>query len=410
MKKFIFVLSGLLFTTLSFAQRKLILPEQTENIFPRWVNGDRDFWGHGPILSGNVSVAIADGKAQLIAFINLRLEEDGGDHSAATINETRLIYNAPAGKQIRSIITPTSLTSNWNQKLKYSENRIHGPRNTPVSELRVRGDGESKDIGNDTKDDSYIAVKFGPMVIELEPLSSGIREVTLNKSLFGGVLNDKFRGSHGKINTYGPRHGNSWFKPHDAWIKFPDAIRRDTLFFTDLKEILISPRRYNYNDIRLQSITARPSGKYLMISVNWEGDGKELIGHCVNDIGCGFGSPSVQLDDLKILIKVRPFTSGGKLTFDPGDVQVGFSYKYSADCGILTELCKEIFKDPLQNALFMTKFRLADVLNAPDTRNQIANALTTGVLQYVRTIGHFPTASQVIGVKDVGNNIVFLCR
>ena len=97
-------------------------------------------------------------KVRLSDFTTLRREETEGDRSAAKINETRLIYNAPAGKQIRSIINPASTTSEFNTKLpKGGLNRVNpSSRNTPVYYLMVNGDGESKDIGNNTNDDSYV--------------------------------------------------------------------------------------------------------------------------------------------------------------------------------------------------------------------------------------------------------------
>lgn len=411
MKKMLTAMALIFFAITSFSQRTLIAPINTQRIFPQWVGGDRDFWGHGPRVFGDVRVEVSQGKAQIIAFINLTMEETEGDKSTATIDETRLIYSAPAGKQIKAIIVPTSLNTHFDFKLSRGGlSRMNATRGGPVSHLMVNGDGESKDIGNNTNDDSHITVYFAGMVIELEPLPSGMREISLSKSVFGGVLRDKLNGTTGKINTYGPRHGDSWFKERDSWIKFPNEIRRDTMFLSDLREILISPRRYNYNEIRLQSIGARPNNQYLQISVNWESDGPELRGECVNDIGCGFGSPSVQLDDLKILINVRPAASGGNLTYDSKDIQVEFSYKFGADCGILSDLCKEIFKDPLESSLFRSRFLMAAILRADVTRNEIAGALTSGVLNYVRTIGGFPAASQILDVRDNGNNMVVRCR
>lgn len=117
MKKLLVCIIFMCTTMIVFSQRTLVAPINQQRIFPEWVQGDRDFWGHGPLVSGTVRVVVSEGKGQLIAFINLRLEETEGDRSAAEINETRLIYNAPAGKQIRSIINPASTTSEFNTKL-----------------------------------------------------------------------------------------------------------------------------------------------------------------------------------------------------------------------------------------------------------------------------------------------------
>ncbi len=395
-----------------FSQRTLVAPVNPSRIFPEWTGGDRDFWGHGPLVSGSIRVVVTEGKTQIIAFINLRLDEAGDGDSKSEINETRLIYSAPEGKQINAITYPAALISNFNTKLaKGGLNRVVPTGNTgPVSHLIVNGDGESKDIGNNTNDDSYVNIHFRGFVVMLEPLTTGIREINIPKTILASTIQGKLRGTTGKLNTYGPRNGDSWFKPRDSWIKFPGDIRRDTMFFDQMQEVLISPRRYNYNDINLRSITGRPNGQYLQLSVNWEGDGPEFRGECVNDVGCMFGSPTVQLDNLAIRINVRPFVAGGKLTYDNFDIQVEFSYNYSADCGILSALCTEVFKDPVMNAFFNTRFMLSRILGEPSTQEQIATALTDGVLTFVRSLGRFPEASQIVDVRDSGNNIIVRCR
>ncbi len=411
MKKLILNFLFLFITLVSFSQRTLVAPVNPSRIYPEWTDGDRDWWGHGPRVSGDIRVVVTEGKAQIMAFINLRLEEIGGD-SKAEINETRLIYSAPAGKQIMAIRFPNELSSHFDLKLaKGGLNRVNPTTNTgPASHLIVNGDGESKDIGNNTNDDSYVNVFFRGFVVELEPMAAGIREISVPKTMLAATIQGKLRGTEGKLNTYGERRGDSWFKQRDSWIKFPNAIRTDTMFFTQMQEILISPRRYNYNDINLRSITARANGQYLQLSANWESDGPEFRGECVNDVGCMFGSPTVQLNDLAIKINVRPFVAGGKLSYDQFDIHVEFGYNYSADCGVLSFLCTEVFKDPVMNAFFNASFMLSRVLAEPVTMDQISTALTDGVLQFARTLGRFPEASQIVDIRDAGTSLVIRCR
>lgn len=161
MKKVLALISLLFMAVISFSQRTLVAPINPSRIFPVHVAGDRDFWGHGPKVTGDIRVVITEGRSQLIAFINLRLEETEGDHSAATIDETRVIFNAPAGRQIRAVITPASLSSHIDFKLpKGGMNRVNVARGGPVSHLMVNGDTGGLDIGNNTEDDSHVSVIF----------------------------------------------------------------------------------------------------------------------------------------------------------------------------------------------------------------------------------------------------------
>mgnify|MGYP001770973650 CR=1 FL=1 len=308
MKK-IFIMLLACYATMVHGQRTLVAPQNPPRIFPQWVGGNRDFWGHGPRVTGDIRITVTEGRGQIIAFINLRLEETEGDHSAAEINETRLLYSAPAGKQIRAIGFPTELSDHFDTKLpRGGLNRINPPTNRgPVNFLTINGDGESKDIGNNTNDDSYVMITFRGFVVELEDLPKRVREISIPKTSLASTIQSRLRGTTGKLNTYGERHGDSWLKPRDAWMKFPNDIRPYTIFFDQLQEVLISPRRYNYNDINLQSIRGSVNGQYIRLNVKWESDGPEFRGECVNDVGCMFGSPTVQLNNFSIQINVRPF-------------------------------------------------------------------------------------------------------
>lgn len=409
--------TSLILILLSFlvndAQRTLVAPVNHEKIYPEWVGGDRDFWGHGPLVKGTVTVQISEGKAQIIAVINLRLEETGGEATAAEINESRLIYSAPAGKQIKQIHFPSSLTSTFNYKLpRGGINRVSSTTtsNGPVNYLNVMGDTGGLDIGNNTTDDSYVSIYFRGFVVELEPLAAGIREVTLPKNIIANLVADKLKGTTGKLNTYGPRHGDSWFKARDSWLKFPSELRPDTMFFDQLQEIRILPRRYYYNDIRLSGIRGNANNQYVRLVISWESEGPELRGECVDDVGCMFGTPTVQLDNFNIQINVRPSVAGGTMTYDPNDIQVEFAYNFGADCGILSDLCKEIFKDPLQNALFNSRFMLARVLASDGIRAEISRALNAGILDAVKAFGRFPEATQIVDVRDAGTSLVVRSR
>jgi hypothetical protein len=394
------------------AQPTLVAPVNPPRIFPRWTGGDRDYWGHGPKITGDIRVVVTEGRSQIMAFINLELKETEGDGSAARIDETRLIYSAPAGKQIRAITSIASDFTHFESKLAVGGTSRVNPAvtNGPVSHLIVLGDTGGPDIGNNTDDDTHVRIIFKGLVVDLEPLATGVREISLPKALLGSTIQGKLRNTRGKLNTYGPRVGDSWFKSRDSWIKFPSDIRADTMFFDQMREVLISPRRYNYNDINLTTIRGDANGQYIRLTVNWESDGPEFRGECVNDVGCMFGSPTVQLNDFKIKINVRPFVAAGRLTYDPNDIQVEFGYNYSADCGILSALCTEVFKDPVLNAFFQARFMLAGVLAERTTVDQISAALNDGVLQYVRTLGAFPTASQIVDVRDAGTNLIVRVR
>jgi hypothetical protein len=407
MLQFIFSAALILCTYLLTAQSALIMPEKIERIFPKWVgNGDREFDGHGPKITGNVRLSISEGKGQLIAHINFTLEETEGDKTKAVVNETRLVYNAPAGKQIKQIINPTTLQSDFD----YVQ-QGHGPRRKnaaaggPVSHISIQGDTGGYDVGNNTNDDSYVSVYFKGLVIELEPLPAGVSEIRISKTIIATALKDKLKGTTGRLNTYGTRNGDTWYKKDDSWIKFPEEVRSDKMMIDGLIEVKYEGWRYYYNDINLSGISAKADGKYIQVYLSWEGDGPEARGECVNHTLCALGSPSLQLNDFQIFISLRPVVQGGKLGYDKGDIQVNFKYAYGADCGLASFLCNEVFKDIIASSFFNAKFLLASGLRPNETSGQISDALNNGVLDYIKLTPIGRSASAIVDVTDDGNNL-----
>jgi hypothetical protein len=418
---FLLILSGIK----SESQTTIAAPINALNIYPKKISGDRDFSGNGatslPLLTGTVRLQLSDNGAQILAFINLQLEQTEGDdysniagaqRTIGRIDETRVIYNAPAGKKVNTIGYPRELISTFNTRLSSAGIvTIRGTTGSAVNYLRVFGETGNEDIGNNTPDDSYISVYFNSLSLTLEDLPAGVREIAIPKSALTGILTSQLSGTRGRVNTYGPRVGNSWFVGGESFLRFPDAIRRDPILFDQLYEIPVDQgRRYYFNDINLSGIRSIPQGQYIRVNLYWESDGPEVRGECVDNFFCGLGSPSIQLDSFVIQLDLRPAVQGGVFTYDQFDTQIGFKYNYLTDCGVLTALCTDIFRGLIQSNFFTTRRSLSDVLAVPETKNQISTALTNGVFEFIRTIGRFPTVTSLLDVTDGGNNLLVRCR
>jgi hypothetical protein len=405
--KLVFLAAVFLFANILAAQRTLILPEKIEKVFPKKVNGDREFDGHGPKISGNIRLSISEGKGQLIAHINFTLEETEGDKTKAIIdNETRLVYNAPPGKQIKQIINPTNLQSDFD----YVQ-QGHGPRRKnaaaggPVSHIIIQGDTGGNDVGNNTNDDSYVSVYFNGLVIELEPLPAGVSELKISKNIIAVALRSKLKGTTGRLNTYGTRNGDSWYKNDDCWIKFPEEVSTERKKINTGPDLKYEGWRYYYNDINLSGISAKTDGKYIQVYLSWEGDGPEARGECVTNPLCALGSPSLQLNDFQVFISIRPVVQGGKLGYDKGDIQASFKYAFGADCGLAGFICNEVFKDIIASSFFGAQFFLADALRPSKTSDEITEALNKGVLDFIRATHGGSSASTIVGVTDTGSDL-----
>lgn len=68
------------------------------------INGDREFNGNGPQISGTVSLTLANNNTELRATVQFEAIETGGDVSRTKQTWEKIIYTAPGGKKIASII------------------------------------------------------------------------------------------------------------------------------------------------------------------------------------------------------------------------------------------------------------------------------------------------------------------
>jgi hypothetical protein len=288
---------------------------------------------------------------------------------------------------------------------------IRGATGGAVNYLKIFGETGYEDLGNNSPDDTYISVYFNSFSLTLEDLPAGVREIAIPKAALTGILTSQLSGTTGKVNTYGPRVGDSWFIGGQSFLRFPEAIRRDPILFDQLAEIPVNPgRRYYFNDINLSTIRSIPRGQYIRVNLYWESTGPEVRGECVNDATCIAGTPTIQLDSFVIQLDLRPAVQGGVFTYDQFDTQVGFKYNFLTDCGVLSGLCTDAFRGLVQSNFFTTRHTLTEVLRVTETKNQISTALTNGVFEFIRTIGRFPTVTSLLDLSDAGNNLLIRCR
>ena len=402
------------FTLALNAQRTLVAPLKAENIRPVKTNGDYDFYGNGPSFAANVTVRISPGGGQLLAEIICTWRETKPDNTTGRAEVSRVIYNAPPGKQIVRIVNPTQLYDNINHRFtKQGGARLRGTRNGPVQYLMVQGDGNGGDFGNEA-DKISCSVQFNAMVVELQDLPADIAEVSISKSLLTNQLRQRLRGTTGRLNTYGPRHNDSWFLDNDAFLSFPNTSGSgDPVIvpISGLSEIVRDARRYNFNDINLSGLNVTSDDQYLRLALNWESEGPEAIGHCVDDAGCGAGTPTLQVNDLVIGVGFRLEAAGGRIQYESNDIPTLITYNGSADCGILTDLCNAIFNGPIKNNLYNAQGRLSNQLRSATTGYLIGDLLTSGFQQYVAGVtGRQASGIYITDCISAGNSYLIRYR
>lgn len=132
---------------------------------PVWINGDREFGGHGPVTQAYVQLFISAG-TKVRAHVYYRVKESTSNWSEAIFNEYITLYTAPAGHTIAHINTDAYTGFNYTDTSHGLYYALFGS-NESAWRFIMNGDTEGNDIGNCTTDDAYLTVNFNPVQVTL---------------------------------------------------------------------------------------------------------------------------------------------------------------------------------------------------------------------------------------------------
>ena len=413
----VLVSSSVILPTASVTLRER-LSVSTGRIYPEWVAGDRDFAGHGPNVNLRVTLTLSVDGAQLEGLIVMTAKEVGGDGTEASITQKRTLAYAPKGRKFNRIITAASSGG------RYTDNNFDLDYITPfsatgpVKRFVVKGDTDGKDVGNSTDDDCYLNVEFNNIEVETGPLTNGVKEIEIPFNTIANQLRTSFSGTRGRINNFGPCANGTCLVQNASFIKFPNAIMRDTIKFP-IDEIYTNARHYYFNDINLRNISCQFNENYLNANINFESDGPELVGKCANDLGsfdagCIAGTPSAQVNNLVVTLGLKLIVRSGKLTYEAMDIQPAVGSNFSVDCGILDWLCGEIFKDAYQSGIFGLAGQVRHTMDNNAFVTQVGESLTPQMINAINLILAFRRlpagATALVDVSKNNENLLIRYR
>ena len=124
---------------------------------PPWTQvGDRDFYGHGPIVYASVDLRKTD--TQVIARVFMNATEDGGDHTSAVGFQDFVLYRADPGEAVDHIVSGTHDDMNYHDSNETIDSFGRGS-GSPVSLYEFTGDTDGDDAGVRTQ----VVVHFNPL-------------------------------------------------------------------------------------------------------------------------------------------------------------------------------------------------------------------------------------------------------
>ncbi|KAB2851382.1 MAG: hypothetical protein F9K44_01770 [Hyphomicrobiaceae bacterium] len=210
------------------------------------------------------------------------------------------------------------------------------------------------------------------------------------------TIQSVLRGTQVHLNNYGRRHGNSWHKPNDSFVRLSAALggREARLTLPEVRGP--AGRRYYVNDFNLSSVDASASGSAISLVLQFESRGIELKGRCSGNITC-FGAsddaaPDFNINNARLLIPLVPVRHGGDLAY----ATVNATFSATVDGRGLGELIEGLVQRTIKREVEQA---VEGQLNSADVRNRIASELRSRVLAPLR-IG------AITGIRVDGANLV----
>ncbi|MFL5740842.1 MAG: hypothetical protein ACJ75B_11535 [Flavisolibacter sp.] len=221
-----------------------------------------------------------------------------------------------------------------------------------------------------------------------------------------GGLSSIFTGMKLHLNNYTPIKHNyeqddnyAYDNPNSSSLSIPSLGIVPWAF--DVPVTRNNPYSIYLNDINSTRFTTDAHDGYAYITINFESDGTEIIGDCVNNIICVCGSPKMDLGNIVTSIPLAFVPKDGAASVGSGDVSFSSDVAETGPC--VNNACAffcEIFA-PNRN----TDMQKAIQNYIGDFIDQNSGLISTPFTQYLKTLG-VSGAIVAIQIKPNGDLMV----
>jgi hypothetical protein len=132
---------------------------------PSHVQGDREFWGHGPVV--DIWAEVYPLGTKIYLRYSTRFQETGGDNTRFEGSDNVEIYDVARqepGKNIVSILTPRYEQFQFTDRDTRVNEFFRGPT-TLINRVTIQGDTYGGIFGG--PDDPWIELTFNPAIVRL---------------------------------------------------------------------------------------------------------------------------------------------------------------------------------------------------------------------------------------------------
>ena len=271
----------------------------------------------------------------------------------------------------------------------------------------------NKCIGNWSPFDTLVVVKKAGETIYNKnfKFKPGIYKKKIPIGLLTSLLQNNFKGTKIRLNNYGPKHGNSWYKGNSSYVQLSSALGGKKQKFS-IPAINTIPYRYYVNNVNLQSISVDHANNKLRIRFKFEGKGTEIKGRCksgnlIKNIACAAGSdssaPDVQMNGAVASVYLKPKVYGDKSTITYGDININFKAKIQAQgiCKIGGDICNAVSN-------YKSKIRkgIKNAMRTNPDNNKVRKAVANALRSLIKSQG----IKNIINVVIYNGNLIIQYR
>lgn len=203
------------------------------------------------------------------------------------------------------------------------------------------------------------------------------------------IVNSGLQSSKIHLNSYGPRHGNSYHKPDSSYVNlygFKKTFSLPEQSFRVLTNLYI----YNVSNVNSTSMRLTPDGNHFELAIDFESSGSEIKGMCRRKkvfggwanciIGSDKGAPDINWKSPSVKVNLVPQVYNGGIVLKATDVTVGGEFQANGICNIGRDICNQFtsYKSRIKNAVASA---VMTQMNSTSVKQQMAQATKQGLSQ-----------------------------
>jgi hypothetical protein len=261
----------------------------------------------------------------------------------------------------------------------------------------IKNDYKSGELGQGKK------IVGGNPIQEYTGSKPIIKEISLPLQIFANEIQSTFQSTKMRLNNYGDKHGNTWYKGNDSYVELPASLKvpKQQFSFPAMNDY---PFRYYMNDVNLSSVQVDVAQDRLAVEFNFESSGKELKGHCATLVLCPLGedltAPDVEINNMKVTVYLTPVARYGSISFSQVDVDFAADIQAQGGCdvAVISSVC-DLLTGYKQKIKDTAKSAIKNMIDRNDVRNEIANKMRLPLAVYdIKNITNVSVANDYIDI------------